>query len=116
MRPPRLRLRRSTWIAAFLVPIGLAALVGAGLVREPTALVAPLLGPWAGHLLGHGECTFAAFARHASYSLLVSGLAFVLGWRSATDDAVSEAFAALLVLWTWLWLATGVLSVINTTS
>jgi hypothetical protein len=116
MRPPRLRLQRSTWIAAFVVPIGLAALAGALLAREPVAIVAPLLGPWAGHLLGHGECTFAAVATRATVALCILGAAGFLGWRRATDDAVRETFAALLVLWSCAWLATGVLSVLNTTS
>ena len=32
------------------------------------------------------------------------------------DEIVREACLAVLVLWSWIWLAAGVLSVLNTTS
>jgi len=116
MRPPRLRIRRSTWIAAFLVPIGVAMLAALLAAREPAALVAPLLGPWAGWLLGHGECSYAAFAKRPSFGLLVFGPGCFFSWRHATDDAIRELLAVLLWFWMCLWLATGVVSVLNSRS
>lgn len=116
MRPPRLQLKRSTWTALFLAPVGLAVVCSVLLVHEPAALLAPLLGPWAGSLLGHGECTFASFARAGTLALCILGPATFLGWLRVPAGLLRELLAVLLLAWTTAWLAAGVLSVLNTTS
>ncbi len=92
-------------------------MLGAFLIaHQPAALAAPIFGPWGGWLLGHGECTFSAVAPRASYSLLALGLAGFVGRLRVADESVRQGLAALLVFWSWLWLAAGLLSVANTAS
>jgi len=100
----------------FLVPILLAAIVSFLLRHEAAALAAPLLGPWGGYLLGHQECTVAAILPRRSWSLLFTGVVFCASRIRVEDEAWRDCLLALLLLWSCIWLGSGVLSVLNTTS
>jgi hypothetical protein len=100
----------------FLVPILLASFVSFLLRHEAGALAAPLFGPWAGYILGHADCTFAAVIPHRSYSLLISGVVICVVRLRAEEEVERDSWSLMLLLWSCLWLVSGVLSVLNTTS
>ncbi len=112
----QLRLQRRTWVAMFLVPILLASFVSFLLRHEAGAVAAPLFGPWAGYMLGHADCTLAAVIPRRSYSLLISGVVICVIRLRVEEEVERDSYSVLLLLWSCIWLASGVLSVLNTTS
>jgi hypothetical protein len=98
-----------------------ALITGASLLvrTELPSLGVPLLGPWAGLLYGHSDCTLANVAPRWSWigaGALALALA-VLALSRRSEGRLPRASA--LVLWTLAWShwgALGWLSALNTTS
>ena len=82
---------------------------------ELVSPLAPLLGPWAGYLYGHADCTMA----HAAPELTATAVAMLVGAVAAVVALPERARwlrpiaagAASLV-----WSAAALMSVVNTTS
>ena len=117
-----------TPFGARLVPRGV--LVGVGVVfgafavlflfmrPEPQSVLAPLLGPMAGLLYGHSDCTMANQMPGVSIGVGVFGLALV-GLVLAPLRAgrgLRVLMAVLATTWAFLWAALATLSVVNTLS
>jgi len=75
----------------------------------------PLLGPWAGHLLGHADCTMATVASEASW-IASAAAAVALGLFLAAPRRWSRWIWVVGVLGTGVWAALALLSVVNTRS
>lgn len=86
------------------------------LQRTPLSLLAPVLGPWAGVLYGHHDCTLGNLQPLASWTLL-GALPLAAASLYFGRDTRARPFALLaLVLVIALWSAFALLSVLNTTS
>jgi hypothetical protein len=113
--PERARSRRTRMLGRVLLALpAVVVLVWCVLLRpEPASLLAPLLGPWAGVLYGHWECTLASAHpwRIAAGSAGVIA-AVALGWRR--PGLVRGLAGVLLVCSGLAWLAAALLSVANT--
>lgn len=107
---------RRLWHALVFAPLALALLGAFALAREPRALLAPLLGPWAGVPLGHGECTMAALLPAASYTALALGLAALAALAFARGARLRLLRGGLALLWSWTWSALALMSVLNAQS
>ena len=109
--------KASLWCAA--VPLALSCALAMLLRPEPGSLVAPLLGPFAGRLYGHGDCTLATVA--SGWSAL-GGVALALAissswrWHSSPRTSLRRASHASLALATSHWALLALLSLANTLS
>lgn len=77
-------------------------------------LITPLLGPWAGYLYGHEECTMASAMPQWSWAAAALGVVGI-----ATAKLVRTRFGrwiavALLSAWSLVWSGLALLSVLNT--
>jgi hypothetical protein len=90
-------------------------LVACCLLRpEVRTLAAPLLGPWAGHLYGHRECTMASQMPGWSLASAVVG-ALALGILLLGRTPPWRTLAVLLLaVWSFAWSWLALLSVLNT--
>lgn len=104
------------WLALILAPLALALLGAFALARESRALLAPLLGPWAGVPLGHGECTMGAMLPAVSCTAVALGLAALASLAIARGPNLRPLRGSLALLWSWSWSALALLSVLNTRS
>ena len=52
--------------AVVIAPLLIASVLDTLMVPSWVTPLTPLLGPWAGHLLGHSDCTMATVAAAAS--------------------------------------------------
>lgn len=110
---------------AFLTPFERTLLGGAllgelatlalcfALEPTPRSALAPVLGPWAGLLFGHAECTLASVSPLLSGMvtglLLLSGLGLVLGRARPARPLALLAFVLAL----GAWCALAALSIVN---
>ena len=86
------------------------------LKHTPLSLLAPVLGPWAGLLYGHEDCTLGNLQPLASWTLLGS-LPLAAAGLYLGRDTRARPFALLaFVLVIALWCVFALLSVLNTTS
>ena len=116
MLPRRLRLPAYAWPVAFGTPLVITLVLCLLMQPHPATLAAPLLGPWAGYLIGHGECTVATILPRRSFSMMLSGAILLVGrWREE-DEVIGGALSLMLLLWLCVWCFFAVLSVLNTTS
>ena len=110
--------RRRRWVLglAFALPL-LLALPWCALMRpQAGSALAPLFGPWAGHLYGHSDCTMAS--AFPGPSLVLLGLALPLGlaaWRARRRGRLT-VLVVLIVSWSIAWSLSALLSVVNSTS
>ena len=116
---PTLKPRR-TWqlilllIAALVVT--LAAVVCMMMRTEALSVAAPLLGPWAGILYGHYDCTMANVLPMVSWS--AAGLGALAAWMLYFAKRPTARVIATLLAFSWapFWSGLAVLSVLNSTS
>ena len=110
--------RRMPLLCAAL-PLALASALAVLPRPELRSLITPLLGPFAGELYGHGECTLAVVA--SGWSAL-GGVALALAifaswrWHASPRTSLRSASHALLALATGHWALLALLSVANTLS
>jgi hypothetical protein len=98
------------------VPLVLATVWSLLLRPELVSLLAPLFGPWAGHLYGHQECTLASATPEVTIAAVALG-ALALASLALARGRVPRLLAwALAGAWTILWTGMAVLSVLNTLS
>jgi hypothetical protein len=102
-------------VLVLAVPLALAALACLALEPSARALLAPLAGPWAGHLYGHDECTLASVAPRLSLASAGAVLAGILALTRLRGVARGGALA-FTGLALALWCALACLSVLNTRS
>jgi hypothetical protein len=101
----------------FAFALGAPLLIGAvwcALMRpQASSLLAPVLGPWAGTLFGHAECTLASVAPAWSWISVAGGLLTLAAalWSRGRFHPLTLSMGAL---WSLSWSATAVLSVANT--
>jgi len=107
--------RRNT-IAAFAFPFGIAVVLCFLFRPGPGALLAPALGPWAGVVFGHWDCTMAHQLPVLSYALLALGAAALASFLRIPRQPWRSLLFTVVVLWAAAWEAASVLSVLNTTS
>jgi hypothetical protein len=110
--------RRMPLLCAAL-PLALASALAVLLRPELRSLITPLLGPFAGELYGHGDCTLANLA--SSWSA-IGGAALALAilassrLHASPRAAPRRASHALLALATSHWALLALLSLANTLS
>lgn len=104
---------KTAWIVG---PLLLAAAWCLLMRSEPRSMIAPLLGPWAGHLYGHGDCTAAESMAVLSWAVTALGLVSAL--LLIASSGWTRPWLALLPAtgWSVLWSALALLSVANTLS
>jgi len=102
---------RWIWLVPF-VPFMLTGGMALAARTEPGALLAPFLGPWAGHAFGHSDCTLATSMPLAS----VLAAAFGAGSVVAALRSRGQGFLApiALTLWALVWEGLALLSIVNT--
>lgn len=109
----------SRWRRALvLAPLLLASALGTLMHPSWATPFTPLIGPWAGHLLGHADCTLATVAAEASWAASI-GAAAALGVFLAAPrrwSRWSRWIWAVGVLGSTAWAALALLSVLNTAS
>ena len=100
-----------------ILGVGIPALLSLGwsfLLRpEVPALIAPLLGPWAGHLFGHDECTMANALPQWSWAAVGLGVAAIATARVVRTRSGRWIAIALLSGWSLVWSGLALLSVLN---
>ncbi|MCE9593817.1 MAG: hypothetical protein K8S98_06465 [Planctomycetes bacterium] len=102
------RVWRIAWFAPFV-----SSLVWCALLRpEFRSLAAPLLGPWAGRLYGHDDCTMAAKLPGWSLATVLGGVVLLVVYARLRPSLAHPT----LVVWTFAWSALATMSVINTRS
>jgi hypothetical protein len=81
---------------------------------ELPTLITPVLGPWAGIVFGHQECTMANAA--PEHSMVVIAFAFVVAaaWVFLRGTVARILVPALAAIWAVGWSALALFSVINT--
>ncbi len=103
------------WRIALLVPPALALACSLYAQPERISFAAPLLGPWAGYLYGHRDCTMAVQYPSLSVAVPVLGiLALAVSTRIRPGPA-RVAVSVLLVTLSFAWSALAAMSVANTT-
>lgn len=90
----------------------LAALAALSVRAEVASILAPIAGPWAGHLYGHADCTMASALPITS---LVVALLFPLALATALIWRRMILAAIPLVVWSAAWSALAWLSAVNST-
>lgn len=113
-----LRVPRAT-LLCIAIPYGLAAILCLLMHPEVGSLLAPLLGPWAGNVYGHHDCTMANLSPVPSgvaTGLLAVALATTRALRSTTSLRARVASHAFLALATTLWVLFALFSTVNTLS
>lgn len=93
----------------------LAALCSTSMQPRLFSFCAPLLGPWAGHLFGHSDCTLAHAAPGWSFAavVLVASAAFAVWGISPRRRFLRIVVVANAAL---IWSVAALLSVANTLS
>ena len=99
---------------ALLVPTALGLALSLLMRPELATLAAPLLGPWAGRLYGHRECTMAATLPACSWGGVGLGLVAIVATLAARKRAWRFASVALLAVWSLVWNGLALLSLVNT--
>jgi hypothetical protein len=110
------RTRRVTETLAFALPFGLAAVLC--LVARPAAasLVAPALGPWAGVLYGHQDCTLGSVLPALSLGIAGAGAVLLVTLRSLRPGTWHTVVLVAAALWALAWETAALISVVNSTS
>jgi hypothetical protein len=102
------------WRVAIAAPFAACLALCVAARPEPASLLAPLLGPWAGRVYGHAECTLAASWPAGSVALLALGLAGV-GLAAFVRGALARrVLGGLLIAWSALWSLLAAGSLANT--
>lgn len=101
--------------AVVLAPLVAASALGTLMAPSWTTPFTPLLGPWAGHVLGHSDCTLATVAAEASWAASAAA-AVALGLFVAGPRRWSRWVWALGALGSTVWASLALLSVLNTLS
>ncbi|MBL8803134.1 MAG: hypothetical protein JNN27_14110 [Planctomycetes bacterium] len=110
------RTSATRWQRAFvLAPLLAVSALSTLMAPSWTTPFTPLLGPWAGHLLGHADCTMATVASEASW-IASAAAAVALGLFLAAPRAWSRWIWLVGVLGSAVWAALALLSVVNTLS
>lgn len=102
--------------ASLGIPAAFAAAWCLLLRPEAKSVVAPLLGPWAGHLYGHQECTLAAGAPTATVLAVALGVVAFAALAFLRRSAAGLVALLPAALWSLGWSAMALLSVANTCS
>lgn len=117
---PRAQRLARAGLVAFVLPLVLAAMLCARLRPAPQACLAPLLGPWAGLLHGHSDCTLA---RTAPGLALWTSAALLAGLVAAASVRARPFLDRRRLAWlgfTWAtllaWYASAILSIVNSLS
>jgi len=98
-----------------LAPLAAASALGTFIAPSWATPFTPLLGPWAGHLLGHADCTMATVAADASWAASAAAAA-ALGLFVAAPRRWARWVWVVGVLGATVWAALALLSVLNTLS
>jgi hypothetical protein len=101
--------------ALVLAPLLAVSALSTLMAPSWTTPFTPLLGPWAGHLLGHADCTLATVAAEASWAGSALAAA-ALGLFLAAPRRWSRWIWVIGVLGSAVWAALALLSVVNTLS
>lgn len=104
--------RPRVWRIAWFAPLALSLAWCVLLRPEFRSLFAPLLGPWAGRLYGHDDCTMAAKLPGWSLATVIGGVALLAVYTRLRPSLARP----VLVVWIFAWSALATMSVINTTS
>ncbi|MCC6406936.1 MAG: hypothetical protein IT453_07210 [Planctomycetes bacterium] len=104
------------WNVAIAAPLAVCALWSLLLRPELVSLAAPPLGPWAGYLYGHHDCTLAAQSQAASIAGAVLGGLLLVAYARVRSRTARVSLSLVLVLWSCAWATAAALSVLNTTS
>ena len=105
---------RIGWLRIGLGVVYLLALLVTFPVRGGwVSLLAPLAGPWAGHLYGHGDCTMASVLPATS---MVAAAALPLALLVAIKGRRRALAGLPLLLWFVAWSALAWMSAVNSTS
>lgn len=114
--PSFLRMPRAT-LLCIAIPYGLAAILCLLMHPEVGSLLAPLLGPWAGNVYGHHDCTMANQIPVPSAivaGLLAAALATSRFLRSSTSRPARVASHAFLAFAATSWFLFALVSTVNT--
>ena len=93
------------------IPAGLTGLLCLLLRQEPAAILAPVLGPWAGMAFGHLDCTMGTVLPLPSVLLAVVRPGLLYLWQQH-----GGRWLWAVLLWDLPWLAAALLSVLNSLS
>lgn len=102
-------------ILAFGVPFAVALGWCVLLRPEVGSVIAPVFGPWAGHVYGHSDCTIASNAPGFSVALVALGAGSLVGVWLMRGRRGRSAVVAVAALWAVVWEIAALLSVLNTT-
>jgi len=102
-------------VLAVALPLAAAAVMCTLMHTQWRSPFAPLLGPWAGQLYGHWDCTIAKCApAWAAASTLLAASAILAVWFAPPTWRVTRI--ALVALAALIWSHAAVASVVNTLS
>jgi hypothetical protein len=91
--------------------LGLAPMLSMRL--EVRTIAAPVLGPWAGHLYGHSECTMANALPWASWTAVGLGVVTLVLMLLARSRPWRVVAAVVGSIWSLFWNGLAFLSVVN---
>lgn len=116
MSAPPTRKARVARRIGFGLPLALALLLCVLMQPVPGSVLAPALGPWAGLIYGHRDCTMASVFPAVAIALLVLGVGCLFAVRGRLPGVGRAAALWVTGLWAVAWEFTALLSVVNTTS
>jgi hypothetical protein len=97
------------WRIAWVAPLAVSAVWCVLLQPESVSPVAPLLGPWAGRLYGHEECTMATALPGWSLGTVTAGVVLLIVYPGLRPNVARLALAG----WIFAWSALATMSVVN---
>ena len=99
---------------AFCLPIVTGCLVVLALRQK--AVLAPVLGPWAGVAIGHHDCTIARqFPLTSTLLVVLGGALLVASWRARTTRGF-PFLVGLAAVWGVAWEVAALFSLANASS
>lgn len=110
------RKRKVTTTLAFILPFGLAAALCLLARPASASLVAPALGPWAGALYRHQDCTLGSVLPALSLGLAAAGAILLVTLRALRTGPWHTFVLVLAAFWALAWETAALLSVVNSTS
>ncbi|MCK6445287.1 MAG: hypothetical protein L6Q99_02750 [Planctomycetes bacterium] len=105
------------WVLA--APLAACAVLALLARPEFVSVFVPVLGPWAGWLYGHHECTMGTVFVGGSLTLLCGLIAATVGWwrvRTLRVGSARTVFLSSVAIWIVAWSTLACLSVANSLS
>ncbi len=100
--------------ALLLVPLAFGWLACLALRPDARSLAAPLFGPWAGYVFGHGDCTMASVMPAWTAVAVTLGVVAIMAFVLPRPTAVRAASPFVVLAWASMWVGLAVMSVLNT--